>query len=83
VEPKPGIQPSPSHTAELIKLVRDGNIRAIVVEPFYDTSAADQIARSTGTKVLRLVTSVGGVEEAKDYISMMDYNVRTLAAALK
>jgi ABC-type Zn uptake system ZnuABC Zn-binding protein ZnuA len=83
VEPKPGIQPSPSHTAELIRLVRDGNIRAIVVEPFYDRSAAEQIARSTNAKVLRLVTSVGGVDEAKDYISMMDYNVRTLAGALK
>jgi zinc/manganese transport system substrate-binding protein len=83
VEPKPGIQPSPSHTAELIRLVREGNIKAIVVEPFYDTSAADQIARSTNAKVLRLVTSVGGVDEAKDYISMMDYNIHTLATALK
>jgi ABC-type Zn uptake system ZnuABC Zn-binding protein ZnuA len=83
VEPKPGIQPSPSHTADLIRLVRDGNIRAIVVEPFYDTGAADQIARSTSARVLRLVTSVGGVEEANDYISMIDYNVRTLAAAFR
>jgi ABC-type Zn uptake system ZnuABC Zn-binding protein ZnuA len=83
VEPKPGIQPSPGHTAELIKLVREGNIKAIVVEPFYDTSAADQIARSTSAKVLRLVTSIGGVDEAKDYISMMDYNVHTLLSALK
>jgi zinc/manganese transport system substrate-binding protein len=83
VEPKPGIQPSPSHTAELIRLVREGNIKAIVVEPFYDTSAADQIARSTNAKVLRLVTSVGGVDEAKDYISMMDYNIHTLATVLK
>jgi len=28
-------------------------------------------------------TSVGGVEQARDYLSMMDYNVRTVAAALK
>jgi zinc/manganese transport system substrate-binding protein len=83
VEPNPGIQPSPGHTAALIRLVRDGNIRAIVVEPFYDASAAEQIARSTNAKVLRLVTSVGGVDEAKDYISMMEYNVRTLAGALQ
>jgi zinc/manganese transport system substrate-binding protein len=83
VEPKPGIQPSPSHTAELIRLVREGNIKAIVVEPFYDTSAADQIARSTNARVLRLVTSVGGVDEAKDYLSMMDYNIHALAGALR
>lgn len=83
VEPKPGIPPSPSHTAELIKLVRESEIKAIIVEPFYDTSAAEQIARSTSAKVIRLTTSVGGVEAAKDYISMMDYNIATLAAALR
>ncbi|MGH7455282.1 MAG: metal ABC transporter substrate-binding protein [bacterium] len=83
VEPKPGIPPSPSHTAELIKLVRESEIKAIIVEPFYDTSAAEQIARSTSAKVIRLTTSVGGVEAAKDYISMMDYNIATLAIALR
>jgi zinc/manganese transport system substrate-binding protein len=83
VEPKPGIAPSPGHTAELISLVRQGKIRAIVVEPFYDASAAEQIARSSDAKVLRLATSVGGADEATDYISMMEYNIKTLAAALR
>ncbi len=83
VEPKPGIPPSPSHTTELIHLVRAGNIKAIIVEPFYDTGAPEQIARSTNAKVLQLPTSSGGVEAAKDYISMMEYNIKTLAGALK
>ena len=56
VEPKPGIAPSPSHTARLISLVRQSGIRVIVVEPFYDASAAEQIARATQAKVLRLPT---------------------------
>jgi ABC-type Zn uptake system ZnuABC Zn-binding protein ZnuA len=83
VEPLPGIAPSPSHTAKLIQLVRQGGIKAIIVEPFYDLSAPQQIARSTGAKVLQLPTSVGGVDQATDYIALMDYNVSTLAAALK
>lgn len=83
VEPKPGIQPSPSHTAQLIRKVREGGIKAIIVEPFYDTSAPEQIARAADVKILRLATSVGGVEAAKDYISLMDYNIATLVAALK
>lgn len=83
VEPKPGVPPSPSHTAEVIALVRKSGIRVIVVEPFYDTSAPDQIARSTGALVLRLPTSVGGVEQATDYIAMMEYNVAALVAALR
>jgi zinc/manganese transport system substrate-binding protein len=83
IEPKPGIPPSPSHTAELLSLIRQAGIRALVVEPFYDVAAAEQLARSTGAKVLRLATSVGGLDEAKDYISLIDYDVRTLAAALR
>jgi ABC-type Zn uptake system ZnuABC Zn-binding protein ZnuA len=83
IEPKPGIAPTPGHTAELIQLVRTGDIKAVVVEPYYDTSAPEQIARSTNAKVLRLPTSVGGVDAAKDYISMMDYNIAMLTNALK
>jgi zinc/manganese transport system substrate-binding protein len=83
VEPKPGIQPTPGHTAELLQLVRSSGIKAIVVEPFYDASAAEQIARSGGSKVIRLATSSGGVEEAKDYLGLMSYNIRTLSEALR
>jgi ABC-type Zn uptake system ZnuABC Zn-binding protein ZnuA len=83
IEPKPGIQPTPSHTADLIQLVRKGNIKAIVVEPFYDTSAAERIVAETGARIIRLTTSVGGVDQARDYISMMDYNINTLAGALQ
>jgi ABC-type Zn uptake system ZnuABC Zn-binding protein ZnuA len=83
IEPKPGIPPSPSHTAALIDLVRTGDIAAIIVEPFYDMSAPERIARETGTPILRLATSVGGVDQAVDYLSLMEYNVTTLAEALR
>jgi len=83
VEPKPGIPPTPSHTAELITRAREGGIKVILVEPFYNASAAEQIARSSGARVLRVATSVGGVPEAATYITLMDYNVNTLASALR
>ncbi|MBP1678537.1 MAG: Zinc-uptake complex component periplasmic, partial [Bacteroidetes bacterium] len=70
-------------TAAMIDLVRKGGIKVILVEPFYDTSAPDQIAAAAGAKVLRVPTSVGGVEQARDYLSMMDHNVRAVASALK
>jgi ABC-type Zn uptake system ZnuABC Zn-binding protein ZnuA len=83
VEPKPGIAPSPSHTAELIALIREAAIKVIVVEPFYYSSAADQIARATGASVLRLSTSTGGVDGTSDYLALMDYNITTLAGAIR
>jgi ABC-type Zn uptake system ZnuABC Zn-binding protein ZnuA len=83
VEPKPGIPPSPSHTANLISLIRQAGIKVIIVEPFYDASAPEKLAQSTGASVLRLATSVGGVPEATDYVALMDHNVRTLHVALR
>jgi len=83
VEPKPGIPPSPGHTADLIAAIRQEGIKVIIVEPFYDLSAPEKLARSTGASVLRLPTSVGGIPQATDYVSLMDYNVNTLAGALR
>jgi len=83
VEPKPGIQPTPGHTAALIDLAKKGGIKAIVVEPFYDGTAAERIAESTGARVVRLASSVGGNSQATDYISMMDYDIATLSEALR
>jgi len=83
VEPKPGITPTPSHTADLIALVRKAAIKAIVVEPFYDMSAPEQIAHAGGAKVLMLPPSEGVVDGTGDYIALMSYDVRTLAAALR
>jgi ABC-type Zn uptake system ZnuABC Zn-binding protein ZnuA len=83
VEPKPGIQPSPSHTAALIQRIREVGVKAILVEPFYDVSAPELIAEATNAKVVRLATSVGGVNGANDYISTMNYNLTTLTNALR
>ena len=83
VEPKPGIAPSPGHSAELIALVRSAGIKAILVEPFYDLAAPEQIARATGAKVTVLPTSSGSLDQTRDYISLIDYDVATLANSLK
>ncbi len=83
VEPKPGIAPTPSHTADLISTIRQQGVRVIIVEPCFDLSAPETLARATGAAVLRLPTSVEGVPQATDYVSMIDYNVKTLSAALR
>jgi zinc/manganese transport system substrate-binding protein len=83
VEPKPGIPPSPSHTLELIDEMKRQNVKVILVEPYFDLKTPQSIANQTGGKVLVLAPSVGGTKEATDYISLFDYNVNTLASALK
>lgn len=82
IEPKPGIPPTPSHTASLIQMIRDRHISAIGVEQFFDESVPERIATTTGAKVVRLCTSVEGREGIDSYISLMDFNTSALASAL-
>jgi ABC-type Zn uptake system ZnuABC Zn-binding protein ZnuA len=83
VEPKPGIPPSPSHTLELITAMKAQGVKLIVVEPYFDKKTPLSIANQVGGQVLELAPSVGGEKEAADYITLFDYDVAKLAAALK
>jgi zinc/manganese transport system substrate-binding protein len=83
IEPKPGISPSPAHTQQLIRQIHDHSIKAIAMEPFFDSRVPKMISAQTGAKVLLLPSSVGGVKEAVDYIALFDYIVTTLSAGLK
>src|SRR5438067_8251230 len=60
VEPRPGIPPSPQHTVELIRLMKQENVKVIAVEPYFDLKTPNAIARETGAKVVGLMPSVGG-----------------------
>jgi len=82
VEPKPGIPPSPSHTLQIINLIKAQRIRLILVEPYFDTKTPKYIAGKTGAKVLIFYPSVGGLPEIRDYLSLFDYNLNALVKAL-
>ena len=83
VEPKPGIPPSPAHQLALMQEMKRQGIKVILVEPYFDLKTPNAIARGTGAQVLVLTPSVGGVKQATDYLSLFDYNVNLLVAALK
>jgi len=82
IEPKPGIPPSPSHTVEIIDLMRQKKIPVILMEPYFDRKTPAQIAEKTGATLLIFIPSVGGVPETKDYFSLFDYDVKLLAETL-
>jgi ABC-type Zn uptake system ZnuABC Zn-binding protein ZnuA len=83
VEPKPGIPPSPSHTLEIINLIKAQHIKAIVMEPYFDRKTPDFIAEQTGAKVVVLYPSVGGKAGLDDYFKLFDYDINELVKALK
>ena len=82
VEPKPGIPPSPSHTLEIINLIKSQNIKAILMEPYFDRKTPDFIAEKTGAKVVVMYPSVGGKAGLDDYFKLFDYDLGELMKAL-
>ncbi len=83
VEPRPGIPPTPSHTIELIGLMRRENCKVILVEPYFDLKTPNSIARETGGKVVQYLPSVGGEKDVTDYFKLFDYDIALLTQAFQ
>ena len=82
IEIRPGIDPTPAHVAELIERMKQSKVDLVIRELHYPASLATTVAQATGAKLVEMPAMVKGVPEAKDYISFVDYNVRTLVKAV-
>jgi len=83
LEDRPGIPASPQHVVRIIQQMKAEKIKAILVEPWNDVKLAQRVAEEAGARALVMATAVGAVKGADNYIAAVDYNVRTLAAALR
>lgn len=83
VEPRPGIPPTPSHTIELIGLMKKENCKVILVEPYFDLKTPNSVAAQTGGKVVQYLPSVGGEKEVTDYFRLFDYDIDLLSKAFQ
>jgi zinc/manganese transport system substrate-binding protein len=83
VEDRPGIPPSPQHLVNLIRQMKEEGIKAILVEPWNDVKLANRLAEEAGARAYVMASAVGAVKGADNYIAAIDYNVTTLAKALR
>ena len=83
VEPRPGIPPTPSHTIELIGLMKRENCKVILVEPYFDLKTPQAIARDTGGILVQYLPSVGGEKQVTNYFELFDYDIGLLTKAFQ
>ena len=83
VEPRPGIPPTPSHTLEVINMMKRDHVKLIMVEPYFDRKTPDSIARETSGTVVEYLPSVGGVKEVTTYFQLFDYDIALLTKAFQ
>jgi len=82
LEPTPGVPPSPSYLAALTQKMRDAGVKVLIAEPYSNASLVSQVAARSGARAITLVPSVGGDPEARDYLSLFDFNIERLTEAL-
>jgi ABC-type Zn uptake system ZnuABC Zn-binding protein ZnuA len=82
IELRAGVDPTPSHIEQLEDGMRKDKVDLVVRERHYPARLAETVAQATGAKLVELPVMVGGVPEAKDYIGLIDYNVKTMVKAV-
>ncbi len=82
-EPKPGIPPSPKDLISLQNYMKEKNIKAMIQPIYYSREATDSLAKKVGGKVYIICQNAGELPGTEDFISLFDYNVKTISEALK
>ena len=83
IEIRPGVDPTPGHIVALEERMRREGVKIVVRERHYPATLAQAVAQRTGATLVELPIMVGGVPEAKDYLSLIDYHVRTMLKAVQ
>jgi len=82
IEPKPGIPPTPSDIARVIKEMRKQEVTVILTAAWSNNRQVADIARKTGATVLELPNQTLGADWAKNWIAFQDGLHARVAAAL-
>ena len=83
IEPKPGIPPSPSYVAKLVKIADSRDVSLIMSANYYPRKTAEIIAQKTGAAYLILPSMVEGQEGINTYFDLFDTIVTQITSALK
>lgn len=82
IQLRAGVDATPSHIEELEKMMREQQVTFVVRELHYPAGLAETVAQATGATLVQLPVMAGGLPQTQDYISFIDYNLRTMLGTL-
>jgi ABC-type Zn uptake system ZnuABC Zn-binding protein ZnuA len=83
IEPKPGIPPSPSYVADLIRKIQQMKVKLVISESYYPQKTPALIAEKAGASFLVLPSSVGAYEGINTYFELFDVIVDEVTSRLE
>lgn len=79
LEPKPGIPPTAKHLLNVIALMKQNQIRIVLIENLFDSKSGDKVAKEIpAAKVLSVPVYVGGAPHIETNEQLIENLVRTL-----
>jgi len=81
IETKPGVPPSPSHLAGIVREMQARGAGIVLREPHEPERDIAFVAAKTGARMVTLAASVGALPRTDDYISLFDVDVEALTSA--
>jgi ABC-type Zn uptake system ZnuABC Zn-binding protein ZnuA len=82
MEPRPGVSPTPTHIAALTERLKGGQVKAILMESYFDDRVPAMLARTTGVPLVKVPVLVGAAPGVDDQLALFDTITTSLAAAL-
>jgi len=81
-EPSPGREPGPRHIEAFLRQVQAYQLTTLFIEPQFDQSILQQLARDMGV-TLKILDPLGGTKGREHYIDMMRFNAAQVASTLR
>jgi len=78
IEPKPGVPPAASHTAQLVELMKKSGVKLVIVESFYPNTMARFVADNGRARLISAPANVGATPAIKTYFDLVDAVVAAL-----
>ncbi len=83
IEPKPGIPPSAKHVQKMVELIKNQDIKVMLVASYFEKKSPQMIEDKTGIQAIYLPVFVSGNETLKNNFDLMDYWIETINKAIQ
>ena len=83
LEPKPGMEPTASHLAQVLATLQSKPARMVLRAPYQGDRASQWLAERAKIRVVTLPFTVGGTEGARDLFGLFDDTVNRLLEAAR
>jgi zinc/manganese transport system substrate-binding protein len=83
LEPKPGVEPSVGHLAEVVAHLKTSPARAVLRAAYQNPRPSEWLAEHAGIPVVVLPFTVGGSDRAKDLFGLFDDSLEQLLKAVR